>query len=36
MNQNTFVNKIIKIHSFLVKANKNNFVTKLKFRNKFF
>ena len=26
INQNTFVNKFIKIHSFLVKANKNNFV----------
>ena len=27
MNQNTFVNKIVTIHYFLVKASKNNFCT---------
>ena len=26
INQTTFVNKIVKIHSFLVKASKNNFL----------
>ena len=36
MNQNTFVNKIVKIHSFLVKENKNNLLAKLKFCNKLF
>ena len=36
MNQNTSVNKIVKIHLFSVKANKNNFVAKLKFCNTFF
>ena len=25
MNQNTFINKIVKIHYFIVKASKNNF-----------
>ena len=25
INQNTFLNKIVKIHSFMVKASKNNF-----------
>ena len=29
MNLNTFVNKIVKIHYFLVKANKNNFCTQI-------
>ena len=28
MNLNTFVNKIVKIHYFLVKASKNNFCAK--------
>ena len=30
MNQNTFLNKIVKIHSFLVKASKNNFCIQIK------
>ena len=29
MNQNTFVNKIIKIHYFLVKVSKNNFCAQI-------
>ena len=36
MNQNTFVNKIVKIHHFLKKSSKIIFVAKLKFFNKFF
>ena len=36
MNQNTFVNKIVKFHYFLKKASKIIFVAKLKFRNNFF
>ena len=36
INQNTFVNKIVKIHYFLKKASKIIFVAKLKFCNKFF
>ena len=28
-NQNTFVNKIVKNHYFLVKASKNNFCVKI-------
>ena len=30
MNQNTFVNKVVKNHYFLVKASKNNFCTQIK------
>ena len=29
MNKNTFVNKIVKIHSFMVKASKNNFYCQI-------
>ena len=29
MNINTFVNKIVKIHYFLVKASKNNFFAQI-------
>ena len=37
MNLNTFVNKIVKIHYFLVKASKKIiFVLKLKFCNELF
>ena len=28
-NWNIFINKIVKIHSFLVKASKNNFCTQI-------
>ena len=30
INQNDFVNKIVKIHYFLVKTNKNNLRAKIK------
>ena len=36
MNQNTFVNKIVKIHYSLKKESKVIFVVKLKFFNNFF
>ena len=29
MNLNAFVNKIVKIHYFIVKASKNNFYTQI-------